>query len=73
MSLTNSSTALATRPLLKGLIDVALLRNTAASLGIVEVKQKGNTMLLYPEQVDMKQVGALTAAMRGRVLLSAGA
>ncbi len=57
----------------KGLIDVALLRNTAASLGIVEVKQKGNTMLLYPEQVDMKQVGALTAAMRGRVLLSAGA
>ena len=31
------------------------------------------TMLLYPEQVDMKQVGALTAAMRGRVLLSAGA
>lgn len=56
----------------KGLIDVALLRNTAASLGILEVKQKGSTMLLYPAQVDMKQVAALTAALRKRVMLSAG-
>ncbi len=56
----------------KGLIDVALLRNTASSLGIYEIKQKGNALLLYPAQVNMEQVKTLTEAMRGKVMLSAG-
>lgn len=56
----------------KGLIDVALLRNTASALGILEVKQKGATLLLYPTQVDRAQVAALTAALPRRVMLSAG-
>ena len=56
----------------KGLIDVALLRNTASSLGIYEIKQKGSTLLLYPTQVHMEQVKTLTEALRGKVMLSAG-
>ena len=56
----------------KGLIDVALLRNTAASLGIYEVKQQGEILLLYLSPVDMKRVSALIGALRSRVMFSAG-
>lgn len=56
----------------KGLIDVALLRNTAASLGIYEVKQQGEVLLLYLSPVDMKRVSALIGALRSRVMFSAG-
>ena len=56
----------------RGLIDVALLRNMAASLGIYEVKQQGDTLLLYVEQVDMKRISAMISTMRSRVMLSAG-
>lgn len=57
----------------QGLIDVALLRNTAAGLGITEVKQQGLNLLLYVERINMEQVGKLTGKMRGRILLSATA
>ena len=58
----------------KGLIDVALIRNTAASLGIYEIKQQpSGSLLLYQHKIDMQQVSALTAAMRGRVLVNAAA
>lgn len=56
----------------KGLIDIALLRNTAASLGIDEVKQQGGSLLLYKKNIDMKQISLLVNEMKGRVLLSAG-
>lgn len=57
----------------KGLIDVALLRNIASELGIYEIKQQGETLLLYKNEIDMKQVSTLIGALRGRVMLNAGA
>jgi len=56
-----------------GLIDVALLRNLASKLGIYEIKQQNDVLLLYKTQIDMKQVGALISSMRSRVMLNAGA
>lgn len=56
-----------------GLIDIALQRNIASGLGIREVRQQENSLFLYSEHLDMKKVGALVSAMRGRVLLNAGA
>ncbi|MBR4889150.1 MAG: hypothetical protein IKU17_08405, partial [Clostridia bacterium] len=48
------------------------MRNLAASLGIDEVKQQGNSLLLFKQNIDMKEVSALVAAMKGRVMLSVG-
>ncbi|WP_099204002.1 transcription-repair coupling factor [Scatolibacter rhodanostii] len=56
----------------QGLIDVALLRNTASQLGIDEIKQQGPVLLLYKKKIDMKQMSDLVSTMKGRVLLSAG-
>ena len=56
----------------KGLIDVALIRNTAASLGIYEIKQTGGALLLYQHKIDMQRVSALIGAMKGRVMVNAG-
>ena len=51
---------------------MALLRNTAARLGITEVKQQGDSLLVYKEKFDVQEVGPLIKALGGRVLLSAG-
>lgn len=56
----------------KGLIDIALLRNTATSLGIDEIKQQGKSLLLFQKKIDMPAVGRLVKNLKGRVLLSAG-
>lgn len=56
----------------KGLIDIALLRNRASGLGVYEVKQQGETLLLYQSKIDMRQVQALVSALKSRVMLSAG-
>lgn len=56
----------------QGLIDIALLRNTASQLGIDEIKQQGPALLLYKKKIDMKQVSELVNTWKGRVLLSAG-
>ena len=56
----------------KGLLDVALLRNTAARLGVAEVKQQGDSLLIYKEKFDVGEVAPLIKALGGRVLLSAG-
>ncbi len=55
-----------------GLIKVALLRNTAANLGIYEIGQNNNSLLLYVEKIDMSKVAVLVKAMRGRILVSTG-
>jgi len=55
-----------------GLIEVSLLRNTAAQLGIYEIGQRGENLLLYSNEIDMKGVSRLSQLMRGRVLVSAG-
>uniref|UniRef100_UPI0028A1191D transcription-repair coupling factor n=1 Tax=Caproiciproducens sp. TaxID=1954376 RepID=UPI0028A1191D len=56
-----------------GLIEIALLRNLASRLGIYEIKQQNDVLLLYKTIIDMKQVSALIASMRSRVMLNAGA
>ena len=55
-----------------GLIEIALLRNLASRLGIYEIKQQNDVLLLYKTTIDMKQVSALIASMRSRVMLNAG-
>jgi len=50
-----------------GLIEVSLLRNKAAHLGITEISQKNGAMYFYTEYLDMKQISALSAANKGKV------
>ena len=55
-----------------GLIDIALLRNRATSIGITEVKQQQSALLLYKEKFDMDRVKQLIQKIPNRVMLSAG-
>ena len=55
-----------------GLIDIALLRSRATSLGITEVKQQANAILLYKDKFDMDRVKRLIQGMPNKVMLSAG-
>lgn len=50
-----------------GLIDVSLLRNKAAHLGITEISQKNGSMYFYTEYVSTEQIAALSAAYKGRI------
>lgn len=50
-----------------GLIDISLLRNTAAERGIYEIGQKSNSIVLYVNEIDTNMVLNLSAAMRGCV------
>jgi len=56
----------------KGLIDIAMLRNIASSLNIREVKQMNTNLLLYADTFDMQKVSRLIQGMKGRVLVNAG-
>lgn len=56
----------------KGLIDVALMRNSAALLGLTEISQKGSTLSLVPEKLDMQLAAVLAGALNGRVFVNAG-
>lgn len=57
----------------KGLVDVALLRNTASEFGIHEISQKGGNLLFYPEHLNMELVSQLVGKLKGRVMVNAGA
>ena len=54
-----------------GLIDVALIRNRAASMGIYEIKQNDTTLLLYTDDIQNPQLISMIQRSRGRALLSA--
>ena len=56
----------------QGLIDVALLRNMAARLGIYEIKQQADTLLLYQRKLDLQAGSRMSAALKGRVMINAG-
>ncbi|MGI6265049.1 MAG: transcription-repair coupling factor [Acutalibacteraceae bacterium] len=56
----------------QGLIDVALLRNMAASVGIYEVKQQADSLLLYQRTLDLELGSKMSAALKGRVMINAG-
>lgn len=49
----------------KGLLDVALVRNSAAAHGIKEISQRGNSVLLYPENLDMEKTIAMVQQDEG--------
>ena len=55
-----------------GLIEISQLRNTAASLGIYEIGQNGQNLILYWNTIDMRGVTRLNEAMKGHILVSAG-
>ena len=56
-----------------GLLEIALLRNQASTLGVTEVKQQGEALLFYQKKIDMKQVAALVSSLKKRVMVNAGA
>ncbi len=57
-------------PSVEGLIEVSLCRNTAASLGIYEIGQRGDTLALYCEEINTSLVLEISSVLRGRVGLT---
>ncbi len=55
-----------------GLIDVALIRNQASAVGIYEIRQNENSLLLYIKDIKTPDVISLVSRHRGDALLSAG-
>lgn len=53
----------------KGLVDVARLRNMASSSGITEITQAGDDMVFYLSKFDMARISAVTAVMGKRMRL----
>ena len=56
----------------QGLIDIALLRNMASQIGIFEVKQRDDYIMLYRDPMNMEFLEPLIKILKGRVKLSAG-
>ncbi|MBE6817144.1 MAG: transcription-repair coupling factor [Ruminococcaceae bacterium] len=54
-----------------GLVEIALLRNTALSLGINEIKQNAGAVNLYFDDVKVEYLVALNEKMRNRATFSA--
>ncbi len=53
-----------------GLLEAALLRNTAASLGISEIQQRKDSMFFYVSNPAAEQIKALSGQFRGRILFN---
>lgn len=53
-----------------GLIDISLLRNTAAEFGINEIGQKGQSVILYVKEINTSLVLNLSSHLRGRLTIS---
>lgn len=55
-----------------GLIDIALIRNIAYSLGIYEIRQSETSILLYIKSIKSDACGEMLKKLRGQALLNAG-
>ena len=55
-----------------GLVDIALVRNRAASMGIYEIRQNDSSLMMYLSDIRRKEVPELIGKMPGRAMLSAG-
>ncbi len=55
-----------------GLIDIALIRNKAADMGIYEIKQNDMSVLLYVKDIKSPEIINLICEQKGNALLSAG-
>lgn len=53
-----------------GLVEIALMRNTALNLGIYEIKQSGQYVNFYLDEVKIEYLAALNEKMRGRARFS---
>ena len=53
-----------------GLLDVSLVRVTAANAGFTEITQRGDMLLLYGEALDVEKMRPLLAALPGRVMMN---
>ena len=56
----------------QGLIDIALVRNKAYSMGIYEIRQNENSLLLYVKEIKSPEVADLLIALNGKAMLCAG-
>ncbi len=56
-----------------GLIDIALIRNKAAAIGVYEIRQNESAILLYLTDIRREEVADIIGRMKGKALLSAGA
>ncbi|MGN1161597.1 MAG: TRCF domain-containing protein, partial [Candidatus Fimenecus sp.] len=54
-------------PSVDGLIEVSLCRNTASSMGIFEISQRGDIIALYCDDIDASLVLDISSVLRGRV------
>ena len=55
-----------------GLIDIALVRNRAAAMGVYEIRQNETSLLLYLNDIRRKEVPEMIGKLPGRAMLSAG-
>ena len=55
-----------------GLVDIALVRNRAAAIGVYEIRQNDTSLLLYLNDIRRKEVPELIGKLAGRAMLSAG-
>lgn len=58
-------------PSINGLLQISLLRNSAAAAGIYEISQRNSSVLLYMAQPDVRYAVEMNKKMKGRVMLSA--
>ncbi len=56
----------------RGLLDVALIRNNAASHGVTRVSKRDKNALFYLEKLEMDAIVPIVKRMKGKVLVSAG-
>ncbi len=60
-------------PAVNGLIDIALIRNKAHAMGVYEIRQNENTVLLYVKEIKSPAVADLLISLNGKASLNAGA
>ena len=60
-------------PSVSDLVNVSLVRVQAAAVGVYEVTQKKDTLLLQVEELDLGMIRGLLIAFNGRVTAGAGA
>lgn len=53
-----------------GLINIAVLRNTASNLGITEISQRNGSVLFYTPNPSLERISALSNHFKGRVFFN---
>ncbi|MGN0643317.1 MAG: transcription-repair coupling factor [Huintestinicola sp.] len=56
-----------------GLMTVALVRNMAGAVGITEITQRKDTLIIFIKTATMEQIQALVAKLKGRVTVNGSA